>query len=113
VKKPTGRVPSDGARRPPRPKLRLFDWSKYDPSQTRQGRNVRLADELVTYQDRLKDLLRDEGQFVLIKGREVIGIYESRDDAIKEAVARFRDSPVLVKQIVAREPVVDLGGAAS
>jgi hypothetical protein len=112
AKKPIERVPINGAKRPPRPKRRLFDWSKYDPSQARRGRTETLADELVTYRDRLGDLLGDKGKFVLIKGRDVIGIYESRDDAIKEAVGRFRDAPVLVKQIVAKEPVVDLGGAA-
>jgi hypothetical protein len=103
--------PINGAKRSHRPKRRLFDWSKYDPALARQDGVDTLADELVTYRDHLKELLKDKGKFALIKGNQVIGIYESRDDALKEAVSRFRDAPVLVKQIVAKEPVLDLGGA--
>lgn len=71
-----------------------------------------MAVHLVTYRDHLKELLRDKGKYVLIKGHDVIGIYEDEDTALREAVARFQDQPVLVKQIVAKEPVHTLGGAA-
>ena len=92
-KKPIKRTRIGGEERPHRPKPRLFDWSKYDPAMARQGNGDTLADELVTYRDRLNDLLKNKGEFVLIKGREVVGIYESRDDALKQAVSRFQDGP--------------------
>jgi len=111
-KKPIKRTRNSGEERPPHPKPRLFDWSKYDPAMAQQDNGDTLADELVTYRDRLKDLLKNKGEFVLIKGREVVGIYESRDDALKQAVNRFQDAPVLIKQIVAKEAVRDFGGAA-
>lgn len=109
--KPVKRTRISGEKRPRRPKPRLFVWSKYDPAMALNYQADSLADELVTYRDRLGQLLKDEGRFVLIKGHEVIGIYGSRDEALQQAVERFRDAPVLVKQIVAKEPVRDLGGA--
>ena len=104
---------TDGAKKLHRPKPRLFDWSKYDPTRAPRDKVDELTDELVTYRERLRELLKDRGKFVLIKGHEVIGIFENSDDALQEAVRRFRDAPVLVKEIVAKEPVLDLGGAAS
>jgi hypothetical protein len=111
-KKPIKRTRTVGEERPHRPRRRLFNWSKYDPAMAQHDNVDALADELVTYRDHLKDLLKNKGQFVLIKGHEVIGIFGARDDALKEAVSRFRDAPVLIKQIVAKEAVRDLGGAA-
>jgi hypothetical protein len=111
TKKPVGRTHVSEAKRLRRPKPRLFDWSKYDPAMSLNTRPNSLADELVTYRDRLRELLKDKGKFVLIKGHEVIGIYGSREEALQQAVDRFRDAPVLVKQIVAKEPVLELGGA--
>jgi len=109
-KKPIEGVHVPGGKRPRRPKARLFDWRKYDPSMSLRNGTARLADELVTYRDRLQQLLKDEGRYVLIKGHEVVGIYDSREEALQHAVDRFRDAPVLVKRIVAKEPVCDLGG---
>lgn len=111
TRKPIERVRVAGGERPRRLKPRLFDWSKYDPAMALHNGIDPLADELVTYRDRLRELLKDEGRFVLIKGHEVIGIYESRGEALQQAVGRFRDAPALIKQIVAKEPVRDLGGA--
>jgi hypothetical protein len=66
---------------------------------------------LVTYRDRLPELLADEGRYVLIKGRSVIGLFDDREEALREAVSRFRAEPVLVKQIRAREPIHEIGHA--
>ena len=40
----------------------------------------------------------------------IVGIFSDRDEALQQAVDRFRDTPVLIKQIVAKEPVVTFGG---
>jgi hypothetical protein len=46
-----------------------------------------------------------EGRWVLIKGEEIIGIYESRDAAMEEAHKRYPHPrpPILVHQIQTRE----------
>jgi hypothetical protein len=94
--------------RPPTP--RYLDWSTFDPSLFENRGDDTLIEELVTYRDHLRDLLRDEGKYVVIKGPEVIGIYAERQAALHEAATRFGDQPVLVKQIVAKEPMITMGG---
>ena len=106
------RTTTDGAKRLRKPRRRLFDWNKYDPAVARKdGRKDALTEELVTYRDHLKKLLEHQGKFVLIKGHEIVGIYELRDEALRESVDRFKDAPVLIKQIIEKEPVRELGGA--
>lgn len=103
-KKTTERAPGT---RPPRrrtPKVPVFRWRDFDPSMIEDDGLPSLADELTTYRDRLPELMRDAGKYVLIKGRDVVGIYPDRQGALSEAVARFRGEPVLVKQIVEEEP---------
>jgi hypothetical protein len=93
--------------RPPRrrtPKIPMFRWRDFDPSLIEDDGHPSLAEELTTYRDRLTELMRDEGKYVLIKGREVIGIYPDGQQALSEAVARFRGEPALVKRIVEEEP---------
>ena len=104
------RTPAEKAPRMPKPEL--FDWSKFDPSIHIRDGSSRLVEELVTYRDRLPELLKNKGKYVLIKGSEVIGIYDSRDDALRESIERFRDAPALVMKIVKKEPVWYLGGAS-
>jgi hypothetical protein len=94
--------------RPPQPPL--FDWRKFDPSMVRETGPDSLLDEMITYRDNLEELLRDEGKFVLIKGREIIGIYAEEKEALREVVARFGAQAVLIKQIAAKEPMISMGG---
>jgi hypothetical protein len=51
-----------------------------------------------------------EGCWVLIENEEIIGIWDSSEEADKVRVERFLMQPVLVKQILAREPVLRGGG---
>ncbi len=46
-----------------------------------------------------------EGKFVLIKGTEVIGIFDSSEAADEVAVQRFLMQDVLIHQIREREPI--------
>lgn len=66
--------------------------------------------EIETYVSHLGDLLKAEGKFVLIKGSEVVGIYESEEDADADAARRFGAEPVMIKRIVSSDPAVSLGG---
>lgn len=45
------------------------------------------------------------GKYVLIKGDEVLGFYDSLDAAFNEGTARFRLEPFFVKHIVPPEVV--------
>jgi hypothetical protein len=94
--------------RPPKPQY--LDWSTFGPSLFENSGDDTRMEELVTYRDHLRDLLRHEGKYVVIKGPEVIGIYAERHAALRKTVTRFGDQPVFVKQIVAKEPMISMGG---
>ena len=56
--------------------------------------------EIANYQQNKEAILRDNsGKFVLIKGDKIIGIYDTRNDAIKVGIDKFSNSPFLVKKI--------------
>ncbi len=50
-----------------------------------------------------------KGQFVVIKGKSVLGYYRDRPSALAAAFKEYGAVPVLVKQIVEMEPVRRLG----
>jgi hypothetical protein len=60
-----------------------------------------LDSELATY-ERAKDQLlgTSEGKFVLIRGDEVVGVFDSKMDAIAQGYQKFGNVPFLVKQIM-------------
>jgi len=60
-----------------------------------------LSQELETYGRHQAELLGSaEGKFVLIRGGEVVGVYEAKQDALREGYERFGNVPFLVKQVV-------------
>jgi hypothetical protein len=63
--------------------------------------------EWYTYLREVARLLAEglEGRHVLIKGEEIVGIFDSRVDALGVAYQRFRDQPFCVHQIQTRERV--------
>jgi hypothetical protein len=63
--------------------------------------------EWATYEREKARLLAEApGKFVVIKGDEIIGVYETQNDGIDEGWKRFPGRPVLTKHIVATEPVI-------
>jgi len=64
-----------------------------------------LETELATYHQRLAELVQNEGKFVLIHGSDVVDIYGTYEDAVKEGYQRFSLEPFLVKQIQSVEQV--------
>jgi hypothetical protein len=104
------RTTTDGGKRQRKPMARLFDWSKFAPSMIASEGRPSLVEELTTYRDRLPELLQREGSYVVIKGRDY-EILDDRDAALRYAVEHYGSEPVLVKKIVAKEPVRGLGGA--
>ncbi len=60
-----------------------------------------LGAEIKTYEQQRDNLLgTSEGKFVLIRGSQVVGIFDSKMDAIAAGYQQFGNVPFLVKQIV-------------
>lgn len=65
-----------------------------------------LREELAFFNEKKDELLRtDPGQFALIKGRTLIGVFATREEAYTEGVQRFCGESFLVHHIVEKEPV--------
>lgn len=59
-----------------------------------------LANELETFERHREELVQSaNGKYALVHGDEVIGTYESKNDAITEGYRRFGLGPFLVKQV--------------
>lgn len=64
--------------------------------------------ELKIYEQHRDHLLGTaEGKFVLIRNDQVIGVYDSKMDAIAQGYRQFGNVPFLVKQIVRIEIPLD------
>src|SRR5262245_28893002 len=60
-----------------------------------------LEQELKTYEKHREDLIgRAEGKFVLIHGEEVVGVFDSKQDAIRQGYTGLGNVPFLVRQVV-------------
>lgn len=65
-----------------------------------------LKEEIETYQEnKAKLVVESNGKYVLIKGKTIVGIYESEKDALSEGIAKFGNVPFLVKKIEEIEQV--------
>jgi hypothetical protein len=72
----------------------------------RRPRTESLNRELAVYATNLRRWLEDHrNAHVLIKGDEVVGFYETRDEALAAGYSRFGVVPLLVKQIQESEPI--------
>ena len=76
------------------------------PNGEREDPMAEIAQEIATYRSRLPELLAHEGEFVLIKGDQVIGFFDDFSAALREGYRRFGLVPLLVKKIAAVEPVI-------
>lgn len=60
-----------------------------------------LKKELQTYEAQKSELIgKSQGKFVLVKDDQVIDVFDTRIDAIRQCYERFGNVPFLVKQIV-------------
>jgi len=64
-----------------------------------------LDKEIETYNRLLPELIAQQGKFVLIKGDEQAGTFDSYQDALAAGYAKFKLEPFLVKQISPAEQV--------
>jgi hypothetical protein len=65
-----------------------------------------LEKELATYNAKLDSLLKQQGKFVLIKGDEVAGTFDTYSDALKDGYERFGLDSFLVKRIMPTDQVL-------
>jgi hypothetical protein len=76
------------------------------------ARATSLGREQAVYDAHLPRWVPDhEGKHVLIKDDEVVGFFDSRDDALAAGYARFGVGPLFVKQVSPSEPVHHIPGA--
>jgi len=60
-----------------------------------------LREELETYQANKTDLIgKSKGKFVLVKDDEIIDVFDTKVDAIRQGYERFGNVPFLVKQVL-------------
>jgi hypothetical protein len=63
-----------------------------------------LERELDTFEKRRQELLgQAQGKFALVHGEEIVGVFDSKPDAIAAGFKEFGNTPFLVKQVVAVE----------
>ena len=61
---------------------------------------MNLKEEYETYKAHKDELLaQNESKFVLIKGKEIVEVYASYEDALKEGLKKFGNVPFLIQQI--------------
>ena len=58
-----------------------------------------LQAEVDTYNRLLPTLLNNQGKFALIKGGELVGVFDSYQDALQAGYQKFALAPFLVKLI--------------
>ncbi|MDO8524496.1 MAG: hypothetical protein Q7R99_02610 [bacterium] len=60
-----------------------------------------LEQEIKTYNELKNKLLKESrGKFVLIKGSEMIGVYENKDTALSGGYKKFGNQEFLVKEVL-------------
>ena len=69
-------------------------------------RKAAFEKELATYAANMPSLQPHSGKFVLIKGEQVVSIFDTYADALKVGYERFKLEPFLVKQIAPAERVL-------
>lgn len=83
---------------------RTIPWTELPPADP----NEALAAEWETYRREVGRLLAEgqEGKFALIKGDEVIGIYDTWDDARQVGLEKYLFEPHMIHPVLSREPVI-------
>jgi hypothetical protein len=79
-------------------------WSKLPPAEPGEP----LAAEWETYRREIGRLLAEglEGKYALIRGNEIVGIYDTWDAARKAGLEKYLLEPHMVHPIISQEPVI-------
>jgi len=66
-----------------------------------------LEQELRFYDEHFQEWLsRYGGRFVLVKGSELIGVFNTVDEALSEGARRFGLESLLIRQVLSQQPEV-------
>jgi hypothetical protein len=65
-----------------------------------------LEHELAVYNEHLLELLPSEGKYVVIKGQDIAGVFDTLDEALSAGHGKYGPVPFLVKKIQATEPIL-------
>lgn len=89
---------------PPPPELPTIHHTELPPAKPGES----LAEEWETYRREVGRLLAEgnEGRYILIKGQQIIGIWDRQDDALATGYKMFLLQPFMVQRIQERERVV-------
>ena len=64
-----------------------------------------LETELTYFNEIRGELLRHhEGKYALVIGRELLGVYDHREEAYRAGIERQGNVPMLIKQVLRDEP---------
>jgi hypothetical protein len=87
---------------------RTIHYTELGPAAT----NSQLTVEWNLYRREVGRLLAEgqQGRFVLIKGEEIIGVYDTWDDARDAGLDRFWPQPFMLHQILEWEPLLKSRG---
>lgn len=66
---------------------------------------MQLEREMAVYREKLPELVRHEGQYVLVIGEDVAGLFTSYPDALREGYRQCGLERFLVKQIRHPDPI--------
>jgi hypothetical protein len=97
------------AKQQPRPSSPLKHSRTISYTELPEGKaDSPLQQEWNTYRREIGRLLAEghEGRYVLIKGEEIIGICDTREEARSAALDKFLLQPCLIHQILSREPLL-------
>jgi len=62
--------------------------------------------ELAYYNEHREEFLsKHEWKHLLIKGRELVGVFDDAQTAYVKGLSRFGNNPFLIKQVLREEPV--------
>lgn len=68
-----------------------------------------LEREVATYEAHLMDLLASQGKYVLIRGDEIAGVFDTYEAALDRGYQEYGPVPFLVKVIQPAEPILHFG----
>jgi hypothetical protein len=96
--------PSEASRLPERPTIHYTQLPDGPPDSP-------IATEWSCYRRIIGRLLAEghEGKWLLIKNEEIVGIWDTEAEADTVRLERFLGQPVLIKQVLAREPILRIG----
>lgn len=77
------------------------------PILSQEEANTILDPEIEAYEGMKEDLLREhEGKYALVRGGKLVGIWDTREDALSAGYDRFGNVPFLVRRIVKVDEMV-------